>query len=407
MTVAATVAVWARAEVLDTDRWVDTVGPLIEEPAVVDAISSRAATAIVDGLGVEDRVRDALVGIQALPDQLGVLAVPITSAIEGRLQQRLASFLETDAARELWVEINRVTHTAFVNLLTGDTREGVSVENGTVTLDLVPLIERALDASEDLLSDVLGRPIDLPDPGSMDPANVAAAKDRIESSLGVQLPEDFGQIVVFRSDRLAAAQDLVTAVNRGIALVIALAVVLMVAALVLSRNRRRTLLQLGLGIFLAFLVARLAIRAIGRTVVDSVSEGQRGAVGDVVGAVFGSLLAFTTFLFVAGLLVGIAAYLGGRPAWLARLREHLRVAPEQHTALGAWVGGHRDPVRFAGVAVALLALLVVEISWASVLWIALVLLVFEIGVSYLAGPPEPEAEAEPDLGSTPEPAATP
>jgi hypothetical protein len=407
MTVAATVAVWARAEVLDTDRWVATVGPLIEEPAVVDALSTRAATAIVDGLDLENRIRDALVNIQQLPDQIGALAAPITNAIEGRIKQRVTQVLQTDQAQELWVEINRVAHTAIVNVLTGNTREGVSVENGTVTLDLIPVIAMGLTAVEDILSDVLGRPIDLPDPASLDPANVAAAKAKIESALGIQLPEDFGQVVVFQSDRLAAAQDLVTQVNRGIALVIGLAVLFMILALVFSVDRRRTLLELGLGIFIAFLIARLAVRAIGRAVIDGVQAGNQNAARDVVNAVFGSLIGFTTFLFVAGLFVGIGAYLAGRPAWLDKAREHLRLAPERETPFGAWVKAHRDVIRFGSVAVALVVLLIVELSWASVLWVALALIIVQIVVSYLAGPPEQEAEEAqpPSPTSEPGPAA--
>jgi hypothetical protein len=399
MTVAATVAVWARAEVLDTDRWVATVGPLIDEPAVVDALSTRAAIAIVDGLDLENRIRDALVNIQQLPDQIGALAAPITDAIEGRIKTRVTQVLETDQAQQLWVEINRVAHTAIVNVLTGNTREGISVENGTVTLDLIPVIALGLSAVEDILSDILGRPIDLPDPADLDPANVAEAKTRIESALGIQLPEDFGQVVVFRSDRLAAAQDLVSAVNRGITVVIVLAVLFMALALVFSLNRRRTLIELGLGVFIAFLISRLAIRAIGRAVVQGVQEGNQNAARDVVNAVFGSLIGFTTFLFVAGLFVGIGAYLAGRPAWLLKAREHLRLAPERETPFGAWIKAHRDLVRFGSVAVALLVLLIVEISWASVLWVALALILVQIAVSYLAGPPEPETAEE--MATTP------
>jgi hypothetical protein len=106
--------------------------------------------------------------------------------------------------------------------------------------------------------------------------------------------------------------------------------------------------------------------------------------------------------------VGIGAYLAGRPAWLARVREHLRVAPERETPFAAWVKAHRDVVRFGSVAVALLILLVVEISWASVLWVALALIVVQIAVSYLAGPPEPEVpEGEPGTPSASEPGPAP
>jgi hypothetical protein len=110
---------------------------------------------------------------------------------------------------------------------------------------------------------------------------------------------------------------------------------------------------------------------------------------------------------VAGLFVGIGAYLAGRPAWLDKAREHLRLAPERETPFGAWVKAHRDVIRFGSVAVALVVLLIVELSWASVLWVALALIIVQIVVSYLAGPPEQEAEEAqpPSPTSEPGPAA--
>jgi hypothetical protein len=383
--VAGTLAVWARSVAFDTDRWVATVGPLIEEPRVVDTVSARAATAVVEGLGVEDRVRAVLAQSDALSGQAGTLAGSVADAVERRLRERFASLLATRQARDLWFRINAIAHRAAVAVLRGETPEGISVEGGVVTLDLVPLIELGLSHAEDLLTDVLGRPVDLPDPASIPAEELAGARGRIEAALDVDLPEGFGRVVVLRSDRLAAAQDLVSAVDRGIAVVIGLTVALMAAAILLSPSRRRTLVQLGFGVVLAFLLARAAVRAVGEAVVDGAPVGQRGAVRDVVDAVVSGLVDFTTVLLVAGLLVGTAAYLAGRPAWLVRLRAGAGPPLREAAAVG-WAAAHRAGVRFAIAVAAVLVLYVVELSWASVAWVAGALVALELAVTYLAGP---------------------
>ena len=101
--------------------------------------------------------------------------------------------LRTEPARELWVVLNRGAHRAAVALLRGNTPMGVSVEDGAVVLDLTPLIELALANTEDLLSQVFGRPIDLPSPDEVTPEIAAEARQRIESAFGVELPQDFSR----------------------------------------------------------------------------------------------------------------------------------------------------------------------------------------------------------------------
>src|SRR5215217_6234290 len=45
--VAATIGVWANRNLLDTDRFVTRVGPLIEEPEVQDAVAARITEQVV------------------------------------------------------------------------------------------------------------------------------------------------------------------------------------------------------------------------------------------------------------------------------------------------------------------------------------------------------------------------
>ena len=297
------------------------------------------------------------------------------------------------------MSLNRRAHSAAVALLRGDTPQSISVEGGTVTLDLTSLIEVLLANSEDLLSEVFGRPIDLPSTTDLSPEAAAAARQRIESAFGVTLPEDFGQIVVLRSDTLAALQDGVEMLDKGVIVVVVLALVLILATILLSVDRRRTLVQLGLGVFLAFLIARVATRAAARAIPDLAAEGNRAPVRTVVEGVLDTLIDATTFLFLAGLLVAIVAFLVGHPDWFAGIRRRFEGRTAATTGLGAWVSAHRDVVRFGGVVLAVIALALVELSWASVLWIVALLVAFELGVTYLAGRPQVATDGGPETAA--------
>lgn len=310
--VTATVGVWVRAFVVETDRWVETVGPLIERPEVLSAVSARAAQAIVDELDVEELIRSSPAAIEWLPVESGTVAGPLAVLVKDRLAERIEAALGTDPARRLWLGVNRAVHRSALALLRGETHEGVNVVDGTVSLNLVPLIELALGGAEDLLSDLLGRAVDLPEPERISDADADAGRARIEAALAVDLPEDFGEVVVLRSDTLSALQGGLVALDRSLLLVVALAVGSTIAAIALSADRRRTLVQLGVGMLLTLLATRLAVLAVQDAIVGLAADAHRGAALEVVAAVFASLLNVMTLLMTVAVVLALTAYLAGR-----------------------------------------------------------------------------------------------
>jgi hypothetical protein len=79
---------------------------------------------------------------------------------------------------------------------------------------------------------------------------------KLSKALGVTLPSDFGQITLVKSSDLAAVQQGVKAFDR-LTLVLPLITILLIAlSLWLSVNRRRTVLQLAVGVCLLMIVER-------------------------------------------------------------------------------------------------------------------------------------------------------
>src|SRR4029077_15029092 len=172
--------------------------------------------------------------------------------------------------------------------------ENISTENGTVTLDLRPLVEQV---------------------GEQGGA----------SGLGAKLPADAGSITILHSDELSLAQKIVKLVRRLPVVLTLLALVLFGLAVFLAGlgRRRGALRSVGVSFVVAGVLA-LVLRGIGgHYVVDGLvkADSVRPAAGAVWGigtallvTVASSTIAFGVLLFLAALLAGPT-----RPAtWLRR-----------------------------------------------------------------------------------------
>ncbi len=139
-------ATWASGQIQDTDRYVATVGPLANDPDVQKAIARRAEQVIFSYLDL-DAAMDQLT--QAISDQgvpprvdatLQALAGPLASGIRSFVSDRILAFVQTDAFEQAWIEANRTAHTELVAALTGEDGGAVTVNNGTVQVNLAVLI---------------------------------------------------------------------------------------------------------------------------------------------------------------------------------------------------------------------------------------------------------------------------
>jgi hypothetical protein len=128
-------AAWGARTVLNTDRYVATVAPLADDPAVQASIASRLTDQVFSALDVEGTLSDALAG---LGERATVLAAPLTTAIRGFVQDQVLKVVQSDAFRTFWVEANRFVHTQVLAILEGES-DTVSVVEGKVLLNLLPL----------------------------------------------------------------------------------------------------------------------------------------------------------------------------------------------------------------------------------------------------------------------------
>ncbi|MGZ5164998.1 MAG: hypothetical protein ACXWIT_31425, partial [Burkholderiales bacterium] len=129
----AVTAVWIQTDVLSTDGWVATVGPLAKEPSIQTAVATYATDSLFKAVDVQ-----VYVG-QLLPDKAKVLAAPISTAVENFIAKQAQALTHSPRFANLWVQANRTGHAAIVRLLSGEGRLSPGPA-GAVQLDLGPMI---------------------------------------------------------------------------------------------------------------------------------------------------------------------------------------------------------------------------------------------------------------------------
>ena len=282
------VGVWVRAQIADIDRYVDTVAPMADDPAVQQYVADELAQAFNDNVDLNTILADQL------PAQLQSLSPTITSAVQGAVSAAAERFTASPAFKTIWVDANRAAHTVVSRLLTGD-REALELSNGQLSLDLG-------DALRTLQSRLVDEGLDI--------------AGRIDLS-GVD-----HQIVLADGPSLAKLENAREAVGRLNDLVWVLSVVALVAAIasvVVAPGRRAALLRLGVGLAAVVIVVAVAVAVARRDFVSAVGDTVPTAVaGSFFDALADSLRFVFRLVFVLGLAIAALVAIASLPTYATR-----------------------------------------------------------------------------------------
>jgi len=378
-------AAWSRRTALNTDRFVELVGPLADDQAIQEALAEKVTQRIMSLIDVEAIVTDVF------PERGALLVGPLTDAIQGYVHTFTLRVFESDQFARLWTETIRFVHTEMLAVLDGGS-DTVSTIGGKVVLNLVPMIELVLEQIKALVPDLIGRNITIPEVDvSLEPGE---AVTRLESAFGIDLPDSFGTVVVYDSDELAALQQAVRTFDKLVIVLVLLVLVLVALALWLSPRRRRTLLQLMTGFAVGLVVVRRIAIAASDQALESARPENQAAAHAVTDRVLGNLLVYTGWLLAVVLVVLVIAWLtGSYPApvalrrWVTDLARSIGgavTAERPRSPAVAWIQAHREPLMFAVAAIALLVLLIADVSLFGLLVILAVAGIIEL-VIYRVG----------------------
>ena len=293
-----TVAVWARATAFNSERFASIVGDALAEPEVQSALADYLTEQVFTAVDVDTVLNDIL------PSALSRLEPVIAAGARTAVDRGVTQLLANPEVQNVLEQIVERAHARAMQLLEGDGLvDGVTVVDGEVTVNLLPLIGRGISRLQDLglLSNV-----DVPElSASGDPDQQIA---ELSAATGRDLPADFGQLVVYQSDRLAdaqasleSAQRVFVLAKRAVWVLVGLTIVLIVATVVVARRRWRATLLLGVGGAAAMVLTRAAVRRVADEAPELAARpGGRAAIDAIVSG------ASTSLLRLAGLILIVA-----------------------------------------------------------------------------------------------------
>jgi hypothetical protein len=394
------VVAWTHYVVLTNRGFEKTVIPIGTDPAVAAAVSTTLTNQIFTSLNAEQTVKNAL------PPKADFLAGPITNAAKGYVQQGVNTALQSSQFQALWKETVDFAHAQLLSVLKGNSK-AVTTSNGQVVLNLVPLLDAALQNLQGFVSGVVGHSVNIPTltANEIPPS----ACQTIGNAINRQLPSTCGQIPLFPADKLTQARHLVRIFNGVLVLLLIITPVVAALALWLSRRRRRTLLQLSLGGVLALVVIRRVVNWLTNSLVNNGPPANTSARRAILSHLFHQYFSISRWLLLGLIAVFVIALITGPYGWAVSLRRVLthwgREVWNMLVAISGrarddrtmeWVRAHLDILRFAGVIVAVLLLLVISVSWVGFLVIAVLLAAYEFWLHRIGR-----------ARVTPEPATTP
>jgi hypothetical protein len=377
-------AIWVRNLVLNTDRFVEQLGPLVDNPDVQNALVDKVSADLESAADLDTRLKTRL------PDQITFLAGPIDEATNRFIERVTRTVVTSDQFSKAWKQILRVTHQQMVKTLTGGGPR-IQTKNGQITLDLTDLRNRVVGKLQSTGLNVFDKL----------PANKQVV------------------ITIADSPKLAKIQNFVNILKTTAWLLPLIAIALFALSVALARDHRRGLTRVGLGIAIGMAVHLIGL-ALGRSLYLDVvtSTLPREARASMFDLLVSAPRAGTRILLVIGLLIAIGSGLAGP----SRLAVWIRGGVDRIAGRAGSAAGSVDPIaatgRFVGahfklfvggvIAVGVLIMLAIDhLTAKQVLWIAVGVGVVVVVLAILAAsgrrgpesvegsPPAPPPEAPP------------
>jgi hypothetical protein len=294
--VVAILATWIRAQIIDTGGWTQTSVQMLENEKIREFVAADLSERLLTVVNVQN------LAAKNLPSQLAPLAPALETAAAEVVPKAIERALEAPKVQELWGKANRLTHSRVMEVLNGGGKT-LSTAGGEVTLNLEVLLDRI------------------------------GARLGVGSNIGAKLPAERRQIVLMRSTQLRAAQDVVKGL-RDLSIVLPLLVVLLYigAIWIAAGTRRQVLLDIGVGIIAAALIALLLRRWTESYVVNNLvlNEGARPAMREVLSIATAGWRSRALWLLITGVLFIFAGWVAGPMRWARTLRGWLAQPLQRH-----------------------------------------------------------------------------
>jgi hypothetical protein len=319
---------WANRTVLETDRFMAVVTPIVESESVQAVVSDRVSDQLIEALDLETRLqvrlsqaearlREGLADALELPDRivqrlenarlgLDSLAPMIAAGVETRIREAVSALISSPQGTQLLLNTIEIAHERSVLLLRDemDQLPNVVVTEGEVRLNLVPLMAEVLRSVINAGLDIVG--LDRENPPFDSSEDATAAVERLAGIVGRDLPPDFGQVRIASEEGLERAQGLVRAFDIALWALLIVAIVFGVLAVWLAPSIAVGAIRVGAAAALAALAGWLLVQFLSAQVADAATTPEgRMAVGEIIQSLVSGLNGTAFALGVIG--IGVLA----------------------------------------------------------------------------------------------------
>jgi len=378
------VAVWAKSQVFDTNRYVETVAPLANDPAVQAMVTTRITNEIFSRIDVEGLTSDAIGALQSrLPNDVGqnlqALSGVMANGIQNAVGDQIGNVVASNQFANAWAEANRAAHAQLVATLSGQS-SALKVQGTTVSVQLAPFIN--------------------------------AVKQRLTAQgfgLAQNIPTVNASFVILQSDNLPRLQrgfDLLNTLGLWLPFV---TLFLLGLGVYLARDHRIALIGAGLGVAASMLLLGIGLAVARLAYLDAIpaSVMPANAASDIFDTIVRFLREGLRAVGLGALVIAAGAFLLGSSRTATTVRQAsasgAAAASRGLSSLGVRmlpvsqrVAPHTHAVRIGLVIVAFMAFLLPAYPTPTlVVWIAIGLLAALLVLQVLSSPGKPAGPAMP------------
>jgi len=392
LTTPAAVAYWGQRTLNDTERYVETVGPLVASPEVQDVIATTVTDAVEQQVDIEALLDDVFADVITDRPRLEQLVGPLAAAINGLIDREVRALVASDEFAQFWTRLNARAQQALQRVLTGDGSGAVALEGDQIVLNVDQVIARAKERL------------------------VARGLTIVENA---PIPQTDRQIVLMDAPQVKQLQTIYAFGNPVARWLLPFVGILFLVAFVLARNRPRMTVAIGAALAVNALVIALAQSIGGQLFVNELAGTVFGPASRVF---FDTLLAFLDrgqqVVLWLGLVLMLAGWFAGANRYgtavrtttgrgLERTGTSLSGAGAGVGRAGQWTTANAGWLRVVVVVLGGVVLLWGnDVSMSRLWWSLALVLVLLAGIQVLVGagrgkePAPPTPPAAPQLAPT-------
>ena len=354
-----TVTYWGNRTVTDSERYLETMGPLAYSEEVQDSLSVFLTDKIEEQVDPEALVNQVFAGLIEEYPSLKALVPIVAGAIDSLIAQVVDRLVRSDQFQELWNLANTAAQKSLMAIREGNDADPVTLQGDEVVLDISALIDQVKQ-------------------GLVDRGFGAAAN--------ISVPETDRQIVLLEAPQLAQIRTIYSLTSPIAASLIWIAVILLVGAVFLARRRPRMAAWAGGGAAVGGLGLVIGLGIGERVFVNTLENTPFAQASQTF---YDQLLKFLyngaySLIVIGVIILAVGLYLCGA-RWAAELRAGVNnlasdiagtIPPGPITNSGAWVASNARWLR-VGVAAIFVLIVIIgnDLSIARTIWAAVIALI--------------------------------